>query len=159
MSDMLVRLYDLPAPVEPAISESLITIRKPIGAEHRALVDWALEQFGDAWASEVQSALSNRPVSAFVAIGPSGLHGVACYDATLRGMFGPIGVVDHQRGHGIGARLLRACLDDMQRVGYGYAVIGGVGPVDFFRRCANAVEIADSEPGVYRGMIRRVVDR
>lgn len=158
MSDMLVKLYDLPPPVEAAIAESPIAIRKPIGAEHRVLVDWALEQFGDAWASEVQSALANRPVSVFVATGPSGLHGFACYDATLRGMFGPIGVVAHQRGHGTGARLLRACLDDMHRVGYGYAVVGGAGPADFFRRCANAVEIADSEPGVYRGMLKRVVD-
>lgn len=155
MSDMLVKLYDLPLLAESTDIDSGVAIRKPIGAEHRVVVAWVFEQFGDAWASEVQAALANRPVSVFIAAGESGLHGFACYDATLRGMFGPIGVTDADRGKGLGLHLLRACLDDMLSVGYGYAVIGGAGPGEFFRRAANAVEIPGSEPGVYRGMLKR----
>ncbi len=154
MSDMLVKLYDLPPISELENVDDGPVIRKPIGAEHRVAIAWVLEQFGDAWASEAQAALANRPVSAFVAIRQAELLGFACYDATLRGMFGPIGVAQEERSRGIGQRLLRACLDDMRSVGYGYAVIGGAASAEFFRRGANAVEIADSEPGVYRGMLK-----
>lgn len=154
MSDLLVKLYNLPPLAAPAVCDEGLVIRKPIGAENRVIVDWVLEQFGNAWASEAQAALVNRPVSVFLALRDSELLGFACYDATLRGMFGPIGVVQGQRSHGIGLRLLRACLDDMRSVGYGYAVIGGAGPVEFFQRGANAIEICGSEPGVYRGMLK-----
>ncbi|MCP5287873.1 MAG: hypothetical protein H6931_01950 [Burkholderiaceae bacterium] len=69
-------------------------------------------------------------------------------------MVGPIGVADAARGRGVGAALLRACLHDMHAAGYAYAVAGGVGAPGFFRRVAGAVEIADSSPGPYAGMLR-----
>lgn len=152
---MLVKLYDLPPNAEPVGGDHGLVIRKPIGAESRLIVDWVLERFGDAWASEAQVAFGNRPVSLFVAIRHTELLGFACYDATLLGMFGPIGVAEGQRSSGIGLGLLRACLYDMRCVGYGYAVIGGAGPAEFFRRGVGAVEIPDSSPGVYRGMLKR----
>lgn len=154
MSDLLVKLYDLPAPGE-APDTGDVTVRKPIGPEHRVIVHWVLDRFGDAWASEAQAALANRPVSLFIGLRDADLLGFACYDATLLGLFGPIGVSTEARSQGLGARLLRACLDDMRSVGYGYAVIGGAGPAGFFQRVAGAVEIAGSVPGVYRHMVKR----
>jgi len=38
--------------------------------------------------------------------------------------------------------------------GYFYAVIGGVGPKEFYARTVGAVEIPDSTPGPYRGLLR-----
>lgn len=153
MPDMLVKLYelpDLPAPL-PGLQ-----VRKPIGPEHRVLLRWVEQRFGDAWASETQVALHNCPVTVLVATSgeATGLQGFACYDATARGMLGPIGVADHARTQGLGRALLLACLHDMRAAGYAYAVVGGAGVPAFFARCAGAVEIAGSSPGPYRGMLR-----
>ena len=151
--DWLVKLYDLPDPsTRPTVSGAML--RKPIGPEHRLLVDWVGREFGAGWASEVQAALGNRPIGVFVAVDAAGLLGFACYDATARGMFGPIGVTPGARGRGLGAALLLACLDDMHSLGYAYAVIGAVGPGEFYRRTVGAVPIEGSSPGVYRGMLR-----
>ena len=48
-----------------------------------------------------------------------------------------------------------ACLHDMLAQGYGYAVIGSAGPVDYYARTVGATVIPDSRPGMYRGMLRR----
>lgn len=156
MSDWLVKLYDLPAP--PVGTPPGIVVRKPIGPEHDLLRQWVAETFGAGWASEVGAALGNRPVSVFIAVAQAAagarLLGFACYDATARGLFGPIGVAAEAQHRGLGAGLLRACLDDMRAVGYGYAVIGAAGPGEFFRRVAGAAEIPGSTPGLYRGMLR-----
>ena len=148
---MLIKLHELRA--VPALATG-ITIRKPIGPEHHLLVNWVAAQFDAAWSSEAGVALANRPVSMFIAMQADAPIGFACYDATARGMFGPISVLPEARGHGIGEALLLACLHDMRSAGYAYAVAGWVGPVDFFRRVAGAMLIEDSEPGVYRGMLR-----
>jgi predicted N-acetyltransferase YhbS len=70
-----------------------------------------------------------------------------------RGMFGPTGVAERQRGRGIGTALLFASLRAMRRQGYAYAVIARVGPEEFYRRAVGATVIAGSEPGVYRGKL------
>lgn len=156
MTDMLIKLYDLPdVPAEPPVAgPAARLVRKPIGPEHDAVVAWVQQTFGDRWASEARVALHNRPVSLFVALQDGDLVGFSCYDATARAYVGPIGVQDAARRTGIGAALLRAALADMRAVGYGYAIAGSVGPGDFFARVAGAIEIADSTPGLYAGMLR-----
>ena len=157
--DMLIKLY------APFVSDemasrsktdaSAATLRKPIGSEHTAIVAWVEGHFSAGWASEAQVALANRPVSLWIAVQNTELLGFACYDATALGFFGPIGVVAAARGKGLGAALLRACLQDMRAAGYGYAVAGGVGAPEFFRRVAGAIDIPDSTPGVYAGQLTR----
>ncbi|MEO8397022.1 MAG: GNAT family N-acetyltransferase, partial [Chloroflexota bacterium] len=58
----------------------------------------------------------------------------------------------------IGKALLLACLHDMLAQGYGYAIIGWAGPVEFYVNAVGAIEIPDSRPGVYRGMLRAQKD-
>lgn len=157
MPDMLAKLYDLPdlhASLSAQAARS-ITIRKPIGPEHRWVIEWMSREFSDAWASEAQASLGNRPVSCFVAIEAGTLCGVACYDATARGYFGPVGVHPGAQGRGTGTALLLACLHDMRAAGYGYAVIGAVAATEFYRRSVGAIEIPASSPGLYAGMLRR----
>jgi len=157
--DMLVKLYGpwLDGGGPHRIHDAAVVVRKPIGAEHTTVVDWIEAQFGRGWASEASVALANRPVSLWLASTGSELAGFACYDATARGFFGPIGVAESARGRGIGAALLRACLLDMRTSGYGYAIVGGVGAPDFFSRLAGAVEISDSTPGIYADQLRSSV--
>jgi predicted N-acetyltransferase YhbS len=61
-----------------------------------------------------------------------------------------MGVAVEARGRGIGGALLLACLHAMAAAGYAYAIIGGVGNADIYRKVAGAVEIAGSTPGIYR---------
>lgn len=150
--DMLIALSSLPlAPTPPGQR-----IRKPIGPEHDLVVAWIARYFSPAWASEARAALANRPLTLFIAArgDPGELLGFCAYDATARGFVGPIGVRDTARRSGIGAALLLACLHDMRAMGYGYAVAGAVGAPDFFRRVAGAIDIPDSTPGLYAGMLR-----
>ncbi|MCC7189363.1 MAG: GNAT family N-acetyltransferase [Anaerolineales bacterium] len=157
MTDMLVKLYDFQPDrdflTKPAAHG--VVIRKPIGPEQHLIVDWVRDNFEDGWASEMDVALSNRPVTCFIACRGEALIGFACYDATALGFFGPGGVVEDSRGQGVGKALLLACLLDMQSKGYGYAVIGDAGPAEFYRKAVGAIEIPNSTPGVYRSMLRR----
>jgi len=41
----------------------------------------------------------------------------------------------------------------MRWQGYGYGIIGGVGPIEFYERVAGAVVIPDSTTSVYAGML------
>ena len=151
--DMLIKLYDLPA-IEGVSPPSGAICRKPIAPEHDLVGQWVAREFSAGWASEARVALNNRPVSLFIALRAGTLAGFCCYDATARGFVGPIGVAASERGQGLGAALLRACLQDMRSVGYAYAVAGAVGAPEFFRRVAGATEIEGSTPGVYRDMLR-----
>jgi hypothetical protein len=154
MSDLLVKLYELPpAPHSRALPDRWV-LRKPLGPEHRLITEWVAATFSAGWASEAAVALNNRPISLFMAVHGQNLLGFACYDATARGMFGPIGVAAESRGCHLGAHLLLACLHDMRSVGYAYAVVGSAGPADFFARVAGATAIPGSSPGPYRGMLK-----
>ena len=89
-----------------------------------------------------------------IAVADGTLVGFACWDATARGYFGPEGVAEAWRGKGIGAALLLQCLHAMRAHGYGYAVIGGVGPKAFYEKIVPVMEIPGSSPGIYQGMLR-----
>jgi ribosomal protein S18 acetylase RimI-like enzyme len=157
MSDMLVRLYELNDNWDfLAQQENLgITIRKPIGPEKHVIVDWVREKFSDAWASETDVAISNKPETCFVAVKDNKVIGFACSDATALGFFGPIGVAESCRGKGTGKALLLACLLDMKLRGYGYAIIGQTGEVEFYARAVGAVEIPDSSQGIWKTWVKR----
>ena len=151
--DMLIKLYDLPV-ANATSPRSDAICRKSLGPEHRLIADWVAHEFSAGWASEARVALFNRPVSLYVAIQGGKVIGFCCYDATARGFVGPIGVATNLRRGGVGAALLRACLNDMRSVGYAYAIAGAVGAPEFFRNVAGAIEIEGSTPGVYRDMLR-----
>jgi hypothetical protein len=70
---------------------------------------------------------------------------------------GPTGA--RMRGRGLGAALLFRCLESMRDMGYGYAVIGGVGPAAFYEKVCGAFVIPGSETGVYRSVYEELRDR
>jgi GNAT superfamily N-acetyltransferase len=157
MPDMLVKLYNLES-IWDLMSDQKkqgIEIRKPLGPEKRLIVDWVEEIFFDAWASETDIAILNRPISCFIAIKNRELIGFSCYDATALGYFGPMGVKEAFRKKGTGKALLNACLLDMKLKGYGYAIIGAVEAPDFYKKAANATEIFESSPGILKTRLKR----
>ena len=112
MTDMLVKLYNLPEPLT-AFSELLppeIKIRKPIGSEKFMLVRWVRENFDEFWANETEITFSRLPISCYIAQRDKEVIGFACYDAAALSYFGPIGVVKSFQGQGIGKALILACL-------------------------------------------------
>ena len=157
MTDMLVKLYNLP-PLEPELEEQRkhgITIRRAIPPEKHFVKEWVSKHFSEFWASEVDVAFGHMPVSCWLAVEDKQLVGFTCYDTSSKGFFGPIGVGDAARGRNTGRALLIQCLHVMHYQGYGYAIIGGVGPIEFYQKVVGATIIEDSTPGVYAGMLRQ----
>ncbi|MEO6013326.1 MAG: GNAT family N-acetyltransferase [Devosia sp.] len=151
MADLLVRLYDLPA-VPEAKAEG-VAIRRALPPERQVILDWIGAHFSPLWVSEAALGLSQQPPTVYVAIKDGALLGFACYDTTAKGFFGPTGVDEAARGQGIGEALLFATLNAMRAAGYAYAVIGDPGPVAFYKKRLDALEIPGSEPGIYAGML------
>lgn len=155
MPDLLVRLYDLPEfPGLRRVAEAGIAIRRALPPEGDVVLAWVRSNFPGPWPSECAMALSQLPVTLWVAVRAGELLGFACHDATAKGFFGPTGVAENARGQGIGEALLGATLIGMREAGYGYAVIGDPGPIEFYRKRLDALSIPGSEPGLYRGMLR-----
>jgi GNAT superfamily N-acetyltransferase len=157
ISDLLVKLYDLPAPDHALATadSSGVFIRRPIAPERTLVVDWAEHHFNSRWADEVRMAFGAQPVTCLVAQSRanSKLVGFACYDSTFKGFFGPTGVAENWRGKGIGTALLLRSLHAMREVGYAYAIIGQSSSTEFYEKSVGAAPIPNSSPGAYADRI------
>jgi hypothetical protein len=154
MPDLLVRLYDLPAvESEAKVAAAGVVIRRALPPEEHLIKRWVGQHFNEAWVSEASMAMAHLPPTLWIAVRDNAMLGFACHDATARGFFGPTGVDEAQRGHGIGEVLLLATLRGMREAGYGYAIIGSAGPVGFYQKRFDALIIPKSVPGIYAGML------
>lgn len=151
MTDMLVKLYALR---DDGPAAGGVLVRRALAPERRPVLAWVEGRFGGGWAGECEAAFARTPTGCLLALRERAVLGFAVWDVTARGFFGPIGVDAGERGGGIGAALLLAGLRAMRAEGYAYAIIGGVGPADFFARTAGAVPIPDSTPGIYAGLVK-----
>lgn len=155
MPDMLVNLYQLPSNQEniQRLKEKNIRIVRALAPNRHKVMEFARDNFGEGWASEVSAAFSNSPVTCYIAVRDQELLGFACYDATAKDYFGPTGVLEAERGQGIGLALLLQSMEGLREAGYGYAIIGSAGPVKFYEKCCGAQVIENDEPNVYSRMI------
>ena len=156
MPDLLVNLLKLP-PLDPLIRElntQGVQIRRaqPFEITHVRL--FVEENFSIAWADEVSVGFAYKPVSVYVATRNATVIGFAGYECTRRSFFGPTGVMESERGRGIGKALLIASLWGLRELGYVYGVIGGAGPVEFYQETVGAIVIPDSEPGIYTDLLK-----
>lgn len=153
--DYLVNLSRLSpdAALDARMAEAGVTIRRALAPEARLVADWVADTFGNGWASETSIALTRQPPTVFIATRERRLVGFACHESIARGFFGPTGVEAQSRGLGIGHALLLACLFDLKAMGYGYAIIGDVGPSAFYEKTVGAMPIPGSAPGIYAGML------
>ena len=156
MSDLLVKLYDLPssAPLLEQLAESGVTIRRALASEKTIITRWVAEQFTDGWSCECEIAFSHQPIACTVATHEGSLLGFSCHGVICPDFLGPIGVVPEWRRHHVGKALLLASLEALRGQGYAYAIIGWAGPVAFFENSVGATLIAGSEPGIYRGVLK-----
>jgi len=155
MPDMIVRLYDL-APLEPALAAAAaagVTVRAARVFEQPRVVEFVRAHFA-VWVSEVDAAFHRTPVSCIVAVRDGEVVGFAAYDVACRNFFGPTGVGEGARGKGVGRALLLAALHAQRAQGYAYAIIGGVGPAEYYVRTVGAQPIEGSTPGIYADVLR-----
>ena len=151
MPDMLVNLLRLP-PLGPELEGVVVRRAQPWElSQVRAFVARA---FSESWADEISVGFAHQPVTVYVAAREGRLVGFAAYECTRRNFFGPTGVVEGERGRGVGRALLLAALWGLREMGYAYAIIGGVGPAEFYARAVGATLIPDSTPGVYADPLR-----
>ncbi|KPQ19730.1 MAG: family 10 acetyltransferase [Algoriphagus marincola HL-49] len=158
MKDMLVRLIDLPSSldIEKRLStKEGIIFRRAIAPEKALVCDWVMEQFGAYWKSEVEVAFSRQPVSCWIAQRGNEILGFACYESTAKNFFGPTGTLESERGKGIGKVLLIKSLESLRELGYVYAIIGGVGPAEFYEKAVGATIIDGSEISIYQHLLRK----
>ncbi len=158
MKDMLVRLMELPEiwALEAKLQEKeQVVFRKAIAPEKHLLTEWVMEQFGAYWKSEVEVAFSRQPVSCWIAQRGNEILGFACYESTARNFFGPTGTIESERGKGIGKVLLIKSLESLKEMGYAYAIIGGVGPIEFYEKAVGAQVIEGSERSIYQNLLRK----
>ncbi len=158
MKDMLVRLLELPEVAElekKLLEKEKIVFRRAIAPEKHLVSEWVMEQFGAYWQSEVEVAFSRQPVSCLIAQRGNQILGFACYESTARNFFGPTGTLESERGKGIGKILLVKSLESLREMGYAYAIIGGVGPAEFYEKAVGAKIIEGSEVSIYQNLLRK----
>jgi predicted N-acetyltransferase YhbS len=156
MPDLLVNLLKLPA-LEPLVSElsaQNVIIRRAQPFEITHVRQFIEENFSIAWADEISVGFAGKPVSVYLATREATVIGFAGYECTRRDFFGPTGVLEGERGRGIGKALLIAALWGLRESGYVYAIIGGAGPVEFYRETVGAIEISGSVPGIYTDLLK-----
>lgn len=169
MADMLVKLYELEdiVPILSTLRNAGFDIRPGHPSEKHIISEWAAKHFKERWGTACEVGLEQRPVTCHIAVQKGAevrsqnpydlpdetLVGFACYDVARKGVFGPMGVREEYRHRGIGRALLLSCLHAMVRDGYDYAIIGQVGPTEFYEKSVGAIPIQGSEPGSVRGRL------
>ena len=156
MPDLLVNLLNL-SPLERGIPGVVIRRAQPF--EITPVRQFIEQNFSTGWADEVSVGFANKPVTVLLATVEGQLVGFAAYECTRRAFFGPMGVLDQVKGRGIGRSLLMACMEGLRELGYVYGIIGAAGPVAFYQKAVGAVVIENSEPGIYRDLLKASRDK
>lgn len=135
--------------------ETTVLIKRVLSPNADEVVDFITTNFSKKWGSEAKAALYKAHSSCFIAVSEKRIIGFACYDATAKGFFGPIGVDETIRGKNVGKALLLKSLEGMKFEGYQYAIIGGVSDsvFDFYAKSCGAIKIENSTK-VYLNLIK-----
>ena len=93
-----------------------------------------------AWEAEVKNTFNSLPISIHLALKDDKIIAFSAHNANNfgTGWFGPMGTVEKYRGKGIGAVLLKRCLQDIKEWELEEAIIPWVRPIRFYAREINA---------------------
>ncbi|MCA1573493.1 MAG: GNAT family N-acetyltransferase [Acidobacteria bacterium] len=136
------------------IQKAGILIRRAQPFEITLVRSFIEKQFSVAWADEISVGFANKPVSVYIAVLEKQIVGFAGYECTRKTLFGPTGVAETVRGRGVGRALLIASLWGLKELGYVYGIIGGAGPVEFYKKAVGAIVIPGSDPGIYTNLLK-----
>ena len=110
--DMIANLIQLPREKEL----DGIKIKRVFAGEKMRVLDYIREHFSEGWVYEAENAIMQH--KCFIATKDGQILGFACYDASAKDYFGPIGVTESTRGTGVGTAV---------GTGVGLGVASGVG--------------------------------
>ncbi len=103
---------------------------------------WIGGQLANAWnlsvVSEVEAALDGEHGGLHIAVRDEHCVGFCAYGVTRPRDVGPLGTNADLRNLGIGATLIRRCLQDQRDTGLGHAEIQWAGPVRWLEQTLNA---------------------
>ena len=156
MPDLLVNLLKLP-PLKPALrefKEAKIVVRRAQPFDTTRVRSFIEDNFSVAWADEVSVGFASKPISVYIATCEHAIVGFAAYECTRKAFFGPTGVSEGLRGHGVGKALLLASLWGLRELGYVYGIIGRAGPIEYYEKAVGAIVIPDSDPGIYVDLLK-----
>jgi ribosomal protein S18 acetylase RimI-like enzyme len=141
-ADLITDLYQL----EFSYPENDLKFKRVLSPNSDAVIAFVDAHFSKGWVSESKAALYKTQPTCFVALDGDKIVGFACYDATAKGYFGPMGVDSNYRKRGIGSILVMKCLEAMYHDGYGYAIIGSVSESNFhfYHQICKSVPIENS---------------
>ena len=152
--DMIASLTRLPE--VPTLPEG-VQLKRALCIDRQRILQFIQENFGDGWRNEAETTLASCPSRCVLAVKDEQIIGFACWDATAKGLFGPIGVTEACRGTGVGSALLLRVLAYMRDEGYAYAVIGWVtDAAPFYEKLLGATFIPGGEPqhSVYSQLVK-----
>lgn len=152
--DMIVNVMDLPP--MPQLPQG-VKLKRAMGLDRQRILQFIGDNFSDGWINETETALSCCPSHCVIVVKDEQVIGFACWDATAKGFFGPIGVAENCRGTNVGTALLLRTLAYMRDDGYVYAIIGWVDDaVRFYEKVIGATFIPCGQPwnSIYSQMIK-----
>ncbi len=150
--DMIVSLAHLPAWEE----DGEVKIKRAFAGDKEEILSFIRKRFSNNWVYEAERALMQDPAKLFIATKDGVILGFACFDASAKGFFGPMGVMRSARKQHVGTKLLLRTLTAMREFGYGYAIIGWVtDAAAFYSKQVGATYIQGGSPenSVYSDMI------
>ena len=136
--DMVVHLETYKKP------DIYLNIRRAKSNDRDQVIQFARDYFSEEWANTINEGLLKDKPSIYIAFNEvHNVSGFAAFDVYQgkKNYFGPMGVLSGERTKGIGFSLLHSCLSEMKEIGYGYAIIGGASPLEFYETVCNAVVI------------------
>ena len=91
MSDMLVKLYNIPNSydIEKKLLEEDIRIKKALSPDRSKITSFSKTCAKEDYSDEVNAAFSNNPITCYIATKEKKIIGFACYEATAKNFFGP----------------------------------------------------------------------
>jgi hypothetical protein len=125
---------------EVRLARAGIAVRRALPAEAMDIAGWLRDgPWGSSsWPAEAERALAQRPPACHIAARDGCYLAFACHGCNRGGWFGPMGTLEAERQHGLGAVLLRRCLADIRAAGARSAQIAWTGPVRFYARSVGA---------------------
>ena len=91
----------------------------------------------------IENGFAKQQIPIFLAFDGENIIGFACFDVSRnkKGIFGPMGTLKSNRSRKVGYTLLHMALNEMNNIGYEYAVLGEAGPLEFYEKACGAVVI------------------
>ena len=124
---------------EAELEKSDCICKRASNEDYSELLAWILREF-PLWDFELVQALNQVPCAVHLAYFQNELIAFAAHSSNNSSLawFGPMGTSPKSRGKGVGAVLLKRCLQDLKNKGFKKAIIPWVGPIPFYFKFANA---------------------